>query len=347
MNKLLKMELAVLLMLVLVSACIRVSVLGAAGENEAPIEPDSIQSNSSTPPQTTDVPTAPPTEPSDPTSPEVPTEAEPAFTDGLNLTSRDYFIYDCSTDTLLACSGNLDKRLYPASITKLFTAYVALQHLDPDRVLTLGQEVNIVPSDSSLAYLKKGQKISVAYLVEAMMLRSGADAAYALAVAAARECSGDASMGIQASLRYFVNMMNETAAEQGMTGTHFVNPDGYHDSDHYTTSRDLIKIGQLALDNDLIRQYAATLQERLTYSNGDYAVWNNTNDLIDPTSEYFHADAIGLKTGHTASAGFCLLSAFEGAQGYVLVGSFGCQHPEDRYVDTLALYMRYLEQNTQ
>ena len=337
MNGLLKLEIAVLLILVLVAGYVRIGVIDAKDEILPTTPPDLLQTTPSTEPtiptEPTTMPTLPPTEPA----------PMPDFTEGLTLQSPTYFVFDCESETVLANSVDLHKKIYPASITKLFTAYVALQYLEPDRVLKLGQEVNLVPSDSSLAYLKKNQTISVAYLVEAMMLRSGADAAYALAVATAREASGNSQMTISAALKYFVTMMNEEAQEQGMYGTHFVNADGYHDPDHYSTPADLITIGQLALENDLICKYAATVSERVKYSNGDIAVWRNTNDLVDEESSYYHPNAIGLKTGHTGAAGFCLMAAFELDGEYVLIGSFGSSQPESRYLDSLAIFERFQE----
>ncbi len=335
MNTLLKMQFAVVLLLLISTVFIRLGLTqsAAAAGAEAPLPSDSLQIPVGTqPPETTVPSTTVGTEP----------EAQPplklTFGDDFNPGSQVYFVYDCSQDNVMAMSGNPDEQVYPASVTKLFTAYVALQVLDPDKVVTLGREVYMVAGDSSLAYVKKDQTIQVSELVKGMLLPSGNDAAYGLAVAAAKADSGNNAMDPDDALEYFVAMMNETAQAVGLTGSHFANPDGYHDPEHYTTSADLITIAQLALKNDLIRQTAATVTDRVPFSNGDTAVWKNSNHMIDPTHKYYHSDAIGLKTGHTGRAGFCLLSAFELDGAYIIIGAFGGESPDDRYLDTLKLY---------
>lgn len=334
MNKLLSIEFAVVVLLLLSTVFIRVGILQDTVEPRDPAlsAGDSVSTNppaDTTPPTTEEIPTQPPTEP----------PIKLTFGEDFTLESRDYFVYDCDEENLMAVSPDgLEEQVYPASVTKLFTAYVALQYLDPSDTVKLGQEVYLVSEDSSLAGVKRGQTIRVSELVKGMLLPSGNDAAYGLAAAAARAKSGDSGMGANDALAYFVDMMNATAQAQGMTGSHFANPDGYHDPEHYTTCGDLIIIGKLALSNELIRSCAATVKDQVTFSSGEVAVWNNTNDLIDPESQYFHDDAIGLKTGHTSAAGFCVLTAFNLDGDYIIVGTFGCQRPEDRFIDALKLY---------
>ena len=341
MNKLLKFQILLLVALVAATVFIRIGILENTPESTDPqqnLQQDPVHTDpsGSQPGQTEQTdPSAPATDPAT-----EPTEKELVLTFGedFELQSRDYFIYDCTNDKILTVVGGLDDKLYPASITKIFTAYVALQYLEPEQVVTLGREVNLVASNSSLAYVKVGQTISVAELVEGMLLPSGNDAAYGLAVAAARTKSGDADMEISDALEYFVDLMNETAQDLGMTGTHFVNPDGIHDADHYTSSRDMMTMAKLALDNECIRECVMIVSDQVAFSNGEVASWSNTNELIDPESQYYCSDAVGLKTGHTSAAGFCLLSAFEVDGNYYVVGTLGCQRPEDRFIDALKLY---------
>ncbi len=328
MNNLLKLEFAVILLLLLATVFIRFGGTGAAAAPTPPDTAPSTQAPADTVPETTE--------------PSLPPETEPplklTFGADFSLEARDYFVYDCSQENMMAISGDPQERIWPASITKLFTAYVALQYLDPDQVITLGREVNLVSADSSLAYVKVGQTIPVSQLVEGMLLPSGNDAAYGLAVAAARAKTGNYGLDPEEALQRFVDMMNETAQAVGMAGSHFTNPDGYHDMDHYTCSADLVTIARLALDNSLIYKCVTTLEDRVPFSNGEVAVWNNTNHLIDPESQYYEPNAVGLKTGHTGYAGFCLLSAYELEGDTVIIGTFGCQRPEDRFIDALKLY---------
>ncbi len=281
--------------------------------------------------------TLPSTLPLPTTEPPVPTlPAELAFsTEGLLC--NEFFIYDCAAENLMAISCDLDKRLYPASITKLFTAYVALQYLDPEDVITVGDALDMVGYGSSVANLAKGNQLTVSQLVEGMMLPSGNDAAYVLAVAAAR-----AQLGTQKSAsgaaKHFVDLMNQHAQQEGMTGTHFCNPDGYHNDNHYTTPADLITLAQLALSVDSIRQCVGIVKDTVTFVSGETVEWENTNALLNPESEYYCPEAIGLKTGKTNRSGYCLLAAFELEGQYVIIGVFGGAHEQDRFQDTVALF---------
>lgn len=338
MNKLLSVEFAVVVLLLVATIFIRVGVLNTSAVPEEPALSTEPSAESKPPEETTAPPSSDPTTEPEPTEPpESPIKL--TFGEDFTLESRDYFVYDCAEENLMAISPDgLDEKVYPASVTKLYTAYVALQYLDPDTVVTLGREVYMVGEGSSLAGVKPKQRISVAELVEALLLPSGNDAAYGIAVAAAEAKTGDSSMDPEKALDYFVEMMNDTAQTLGMTGSHFANPDGYHDPDHYTSCADLITIAKLALSNDLIRTSAGKYERIIKFSNGETAVWDNTNALINPESQYYHADAIGLKTGHTSAAGFCVLTAFELEGEYIIIGTFGCQRPEDRFIDAVKLY---------
>ena len=131
--------------------------------------------------------------------------------------------------------------------------------------------------------------------------------------------------------------MNTQAKAVGMTGTHFVNPDGIHDSQHYTTFADLAILGKLSMENETIMQHAITPQ-KLVELHGETIEWKNTNALVNPATEYYCPYAVGLKTGQTPSAGSCLLSAFRKDGQELIIGVFGCPEEEDRFDDTLQLF---------
>lgn len=344
MNKLLKGMITLLLVLVAVSIVIRVGDIGA---NEDPVlstRPDDITSGTTGTVETKPTETEPPT-----TVPETtaPPETEPpvvlTFAEDFSLESTRYFVYSCAEERELTASHAMDEKVYPASITKLFSAYVALEYLNAEEVIRVGSEAELIAYDSSKAYIKSGQRLTVAQLVEGMLLPSGNDAAYALAGAAARAESGNSELYGEEAITYFVDMMNRKAEELGMTGTHFVNPDGYHDMEHYTNFIDLVTIAKLALSNELIVQCTSTCVDDVTYVSGETIEWSNTNALINPESQYYCPDALGLKTGSTSYAGFCLLSAFDMEGDYIIIGSFGCVRPEDRFIDTLKLYELVLD----
>lgn len=274
-------------------------------------------------------------------SPMVPTWM--TFPEDRELTAQQYFVYSCDSDRFLTVSGSLDERIYPASITKLFTAYVALQYLNPEDKITAGDALDLVYPGSSVAEIEKGDVLTVEKLVEAMLLPSGNDAAYLLAAEAGRILDGNPGESASAAVNSFVAKMNSQARELGMTGTNFANPDGIHSDSHYTTFKDLAVMGKLALENHTIMKYAGTSHDHVTLDGGCEKDWKNTNVLIDPDSEYYCPYAVGLKTGQTPYAGSCLLSAFEYHGQTFLIGVFCCPEVEDRFADTLQLFNEALK----
>ena len=254
------------------------------------------------------------------------------------LTAKQYFVYDASASTYTIISGSANERIYPASVTKLFTAYVALQYLDPDLVITAGDALTLVAPGSSVAEIAAGDQLTVDQLIEAMILPSGNDAAYILAAEAGRIIENNPSLHVSLAVQSFVDRMNEIAKEQGMNDTHFVNPDGIHKPDHYTTFDDLVILAELAMQESAITRHTRRSADIVRFGNGTQKQWVSTNALIDPESEYYCPYTIGLKTGQTPSAGSCLLSAFQYQDALYIIGVFGCPEIEDRFDDTLQLF---------
>lgn len=245
-----------------------------------------------------------------------------------SITAQQYFVYQCETGSFLFNSGELAEKIYPASVTKLFTAYVAMQYLPANMQITADDALTMVAAGSSVADLQKGSTYTVRQLVEAMLLPSGNDAAYVLAVEAGRLLKGS-KLEAKAAVKAFVDEMNAQAKLLGMTGTHFANPDGIHSEDHYTTFGDLAILATVSMEDPTIMRYAATAAD---------GTWKNTNALVDPQSLYYCPYCIGLKTGQTPYAGSCLLSAFEYRGQTIVIGVFGCPQEEDRFADTLCLF---------
>ncbi len=275
---------------------------------------------------------------------DIPTETLPTETSPVwltlpadrALTAKQYFVYDCETATFLTTSAQTKEKVYPASITKLFTAYVALQYLHADKTITADKALDMVHPGSSVAELKKGDQLTVRLLIEAMMLPSGNDAAYVLAMAAGRVIAGNSATAKNA-VNAFVEAMNRQAKALGMHDTHFVNPDGIHADSQYSSLADLALLGTLVLEDPVLMTYVGTAQDTVTLASGEKQ-WKNTNALIQPESQYYCPYAIGLKTGQTPSAGSCLLSAFEYEGRTLVIGVFGCPDVEDRFADTLQLF---------
>ena len=316
--------------IVLLAMCALVLGLTAGCESR-PSEPATLSleteppQNTTTPPETT-----------------LPPETELPFPDpAFELHASHAFVYDLQKDTMLFVKGDPDEKLAPASLTKLFTAYTALRYLEPDAVLTAGEEVEWIDPDSSRAFIYSGQQVTAQMCMEGMIVSSGNDAAYILAVAAGRAIQKDPALAAHAAFSSFVGEMNVQVLNQGLTGTHFANPDGIDSPGHFTTMNDLVLISKLALENDLINKFAGTPKDSVTYASGQSATWLNTNLLLHPQSGYYCEYATGLKTGSTDDAGNCLLSTFYTEDTDLLIGVLGCPEDTDRYRDTLRLFSHY------
>jgi hypothetical protein len=136
---------------------------------------------------------------------------------GRSISAREYFVYDLSADKFLVRSGEGSQILYPASITKLFTAYVAMQYLQPDELITVGNEIWLIDEDSSVAEIAKDDVLTAEQLVAGLLLPSGNDAAQTLAVTVGRKLAEDPEMNVWAASDRFVEEMNRMAQELGMT----------------------------------------------------------------------------------------------------------------------------------
>ncbi|KWR90087.1 D-alanyl-D-alanine carboxypeptidase family protein [Cupriavidus sp. IDO] len=208
------------------------------------------------------------------------------------VAAKSWMLYDVTSGQALA-SQNADLRIEPASLTKLMTAYLAFEALKEKR-LTLEQTVvptNLVlkvKSDESRMFIEPNKPVSVQDLLLGLIVQSGNDAALALA-----EAVGGSEEG-------FVAMMNREAQRMGMKNTHFTNTDGIPDPNHYTTAVDLATL-TTRLIKDFPEYYAMYSQKEFTYNKIKQP---NRNRLlyIDPTVD-------GVKTGHTKSAGYCLISS--------------------------------------
>lgn len=199
-----------------------------------------------------------------------------------------------------------DRAMYPASTTKIMTALLAIEHGQLDQMVTVGSEVHLIGWDSSRAGLQPGDQLSLRDLLYGLMLPSGNDAAYAVAVHVARAVTGNPKLPAAAAVSEFSRLMNQRAKELGATNTNFVNPDGYPHPNHYTSARDLALIAAAATANPQYREIDSA--SRHTAETWGARTWHNGNYLINPNSRFFYREAEGGKTGYTVPAGFTMVA---------------------------------------
>lgn len=211
-----------------------------------------------------------------------------------------------NSETLYA--KNVHEKLFPASTTKILTAYIALKYGNLEDIVTVKEENVALESDSSHCGLKAGDQISVEELLYGLLLKSANDAANVLA------------NHISGSTEKFAELMNEEATLLGATNSHFVNAHGLHDEDHYTTVYDLYLIFQNALKNETFREICGSVSHTASYRN---AQGENITVSWENTMQYFTRNKIppeGVmvmagKTGTTSKALSCLVLLSENTEG--------------------------------
>lgn len=224
-------------------------------------------------------------------------------------TSSPYVILGDMTSDKILYSKNADKKCYPASLTKMLTAVVALENTPADTVFTVGDEIYMIDPQSSRAYLTVGTRLTLEQLLQAMLLPSGNDAAYSIAVQVGRRIAGDDSLDKNTAIKRFCDKMNDKAKALGCKDSHFANPDGIHDDNHYTTAADMLKIAACALKNDTVASVVSKPKVQTTLLSGQTVTWVNSNRLVQEDNAFSYDGATGLKTGSTSEAGYCLAAS--------------------------------------
>ena len=207
---------------------------------------------------------------------------------------------------------NADERLYPASLTKIMTCLLALEHGNlSDQITVNGALFSSMDEDASAIGLEDGEILTLEELLYCVMVPSANDASLVVAD------------HIGGSIEEFVDMMNQKAIELGCTGTHFVNPDGLHDDDHYTTARDMAIITKAALESETFRIICGTAVHELPETNvSPKEMLYTTNYFLSTilTPDYYWEKVSGVKTGFTTPAGRCLVTLVEeGEYSYLSV----------------------------
>lgn len=241
---------------------------------------------------------------------------------GVEITANAAMLVSLDTDEVLY-EKNADKKVYPASITKIMTTLLILESekYDPEAKIAMTEEALdlISGTGSSVSLLKAGEEITQLDLVYMVLMSSYGD------------CSLLAAIHYGGSVENFVNMMNSRAAELGLTGTHYENPIGLHHEQNYTTARDTYILTKFALQNETFKEVCESTRHTVQTSMSGQRVLSTTNFLQDNTTNYYYTYAKGVKTGYTDEAGRCLVStaSYNGYNYMCLV--FGCPPNEKKH----------------
>lgn len=230
--------------------------------------------------------------------------------------SRRYIVYDRISKSMII-GKNEDVKSAMASTTKIMTSIVILEKADLDEMVTVSAKAG--GTGGSRLGLKKGDKASVKNLLYGLMLRSGNDAAVALAE------------HVGGSVKEFAEIMNEKASELGLTNTHFVTPHGLDDANHYTTALELAKLTDYAMNNETFAKIVGTKSITI-YINNQPRQINNTNELLDTLN-----GVVGVKTGFTNNAGRCLVTETKRNNMDIITIVLGADTKKDRTKDSVNL----------
>ena len=241
----------------------------------------------------------------------------------LETNSRIALIYDRASGQILY-EKNGKKQTPMASTTKIMTAIVVLENEDLTETVTINAKAAGI--GGSRLGLKKNDKITVNDLLYGLMLRSGNDAAVALAI------------HVGGSIEGFANMMNEKAKEMRLTNSHFVVPHGLDNEGHFTTAYELAKMADYALKIDKFREIVSTKLTTININGYPKAI-NNTNQLLGSISGVY-----GVKTGFTNGAGRCLVTACKRGELDIITVIIGADTTKIRTADTIKL-IEYASKN--
>ncbi|MDD6023956.1 MAG: D-alanyl-D-alanine carboxypeptidase [Oscillospiraceae bacterium] len=223
-----------------------------------------------------------------------------------------------------------DEQNYPASTTKVMTAYLCLKYGDPKDIVTVSSSAfSNISQRASTGGLVVGETMTVHRLLQALLVVSASEAANVV------------GEYISGSHEEFVNLMNEEAQALGCTGTHFANCHGLPNPDHYVTARDMAIIATAAMQYEEFREIVGSAVTTMEKTNKHGAqVITSTNGILPGSSypNYNYEYAIGIKTGHTEPAGYCLISAADKDGLRLLCVVLGCGSRTSSFDQTIKLY---------
>lgn len=222
----------------------------------------------------------------------VQTDSLAGWPQGPAIYAESGILVDLDTQEILY-SKNIDKQLYPASITKIMTTLVAMESSSPEETVTFSQHaLDSIEWDSSNIGCRLNETLTMEQCWYAMLLNSANEV-----------CCGVAEH-VAGSIEAFVERMNQKASELGCTGTHFSNTNGLPDENHYTTAHDMALIAAAAFQNETFRTVFTTRQYEIPptpqYTEPRYLY--NHHKMMQPDTEYYYEGCLGGKTGYTDDA---------------------------------------------
>lgn len=230
----------------------------------------------------------------------------PTFVHAVDVSAQSAIVIDAVSGKILY-SKNADTLRFPASTTKVMTGMLLVEHCTPDEEIVAPPDIETVKEASM--HLRPGEKVKAKDMLYAIMLRSANDGCYATAI------------HIAGSVPKFADMMNQRALEAGCTHTHFANPNGLHDKNHYTTAHDLAMIGRAAMRYQWFRDAVKTIKIKINRSVNWQDLWMINHDKWlrkDPTAD-------GIKTGWTIPAGRCFVGSASRQGWRVITVVMKCQ----------------------
>lgn len=267
-------------------------------------------------------------------------------TEEVSTYSPTCLLMEASTGKVIYEKNGYEKA-YPASTTKIMTAILTLEHCNLTDVATASYEaVYSVPVGYSNANIQVGEELTINQLLNVLLINSANEAANVLAE------------HIAGSIDSFATMMNAKAEEIGCLNTHFVNPNGVHNENHYSTAYDLSLMGRYAMKNDVFREFVNTKFYTLPATNKyltNDRVFGTTNELLkkdtrDSVDNYYYEYCTGIKTGYTNAAKSCIVASAKKDDIEYIVVILGAGTTDNglsaRYLDCKTLFNYAFENYT-